>query len=104
MVEVIRSDGHLPANNMEGMGSVPPTLSQCLRQDSIGRPLKHQTDDWLKTYSIDIASSLFVQDGVPYQDLVGTSPIRIWGWDLQKRMGLDSWLGERNGEKMTLGA
>ena len=57
-VEVIRSDGHLPASNVEGVGSIPPPLNQGLCQDSTGRPLEHQTDDWLETHNIDIALRL----------------------------------------------
>ena len=61
-------------------------------------------DNGLETNSTDIAMSLLIQNGVPYQDLAGTSPTKIWGWDLQKRMRLNSWSGEKSDEKMILDA
>ena len=76
-MEVVTSDGHLPARNVEGVGSVLPPLSQGLCQDNTGRPLRHQIDNELKTHSIDIAPRLLVQNVVPHQDLAGTSPTKI---------------------------
>ena len=61
----MRSDGHLSTKNMEGVGSVPPLLSQGLHQDNTGRPLGHQMDNGLETRSMDIAMSLLIQNGVP---------------------------------------
>ena len=84
------SDDHLPANNVEGVGSVPPPLSQGLHQDSTGRPLRHQTDNRLKTRSTDMAPSLLSKDVVPHQDLAGT-PLPEYGAETcKKRMELNS--------------
>ena len=76
-MEVVRSDGHLSANNVKGVGSGPPPLSQGLCQDNTSKPLLHQMDNELKTRSKDMPPSLLNKDVVPYQDLAGTSPTRI---------------------------
>jgi len=85
----VRSDGHLLANNVEGVGSVLPPLSQGLRQDSTDRPLRHQMDNELKTHNMNMAWSLLRKDVVPHQNLVGTSPTRIWAKTYKKIMGLN---------------
>lgn len=77
-MEVMGSDGHLLANNVEGVGSVPPPLSQQLRQGNTSRPLRHQMDNRLETHSIDMTSSLLSQEGVPHQDPASATPTRIW--------------------------
>ena len=61
-------------------------VSHCLlgKVDNIGKPLRHQTDNGLKTRSTDMALSLLGQDVVSHQDLVGTSPTIIWGGNLQE--------------------
>ena len=78
-VEVVRSDGHLSASNVEGEGSVPPPFSQGKRQDSTGRPLRHQMDNEPETHSTNMAPSLLSQDRVPHQDSTGATLTRIWG-------------------------
>ena len=88
-MEVMRSDGHLLANNVEGVGSIPPPLSQGLCQDSTSRPFKHQMDNELKTHSMDMAPSLLRKDVVPHQNLGGTSLTRIWAKTYKKIMGLN---------------
>lgn len=77
MVEVIRSDGHLPANNVEGMGSVPSPLGQGLRQGSTGKPLRDQMNNGLKTRSMDLTLSFLSYEGVPHQDSAGATPTEI---------------------------
>ena len=75
----MRNDSHLPANNVEDVGSVLPPLSQGLRQDNTSRPFGHQTHNGLRTHSTDISPSLLIQNGVPHQNLACTSPTEIWG-------------------------
>ena len=38
-MDIMGSHCHLPLNNVEGVGSVPPPLSQCVHYDNIGRTL-----------------------------------------------------------------
>ena len=75
----MRSDGHLQASNVEGVGSIPPPLSQGLHQDSVGKPLKHQIENRLEIRNMDMTLSLLSQDGIPHQDSVGATPTKIWG-------------------------
>lgn len=74
----MRSDGHFQANNVEGVGTIPPPLSHGLRQDYVGKPLRHQTDNRLETRSMDMTPSLLGQDGVPHRDLANATSTRIW--------------------------
>ena len=40
MVEVVGSHNHIPVSNIEGVGSVPPPLSQSLHQNGTSRLLR----------------------------------------------------------------
>ena len=72
----MRSHGHLPLNDMEGMGSVPLPLSQHLPQQTTSRALKKKGHKWLKDgfpYPL-LPEPLFPNDNITRRAKIGLGP------------------------------
>ena len=75
---------HLLIGDVKGVRSVPPPLDQCLYQDYIGRTLRNQVNDRLKT-SVTYQGLRVVRQGpVPRRDATGATSTYERGQDLQK--------------------